>query len=287
MKLQQLIYFKAACQYGSISKAAEELHISQPSISMAIRSLENEFSVKLIERRYQGFSLTEDGKLFLNMADGILRHTEQVERRMSDLKKRKTPIRLGVPPMAAITLLPQLYEAFLGDIAFQTEENGTNALFRGLKDNTLDMAFVTHDAPLPADFVSVPVMQPEIVWCVSKAHPLSCSDRISFHDLAKEPLVLFKDNFYVHELVAHNFHAIGVEPNVLHVTQQLSTMQRLIQSGAASGFLMRSLESSDPNLAWISLSPPLSVQVSLAWERSHGVSKDMKKLIDYFQNLKH
>ena len=64
MKLQQLRYFVTACRLCSISRAAETLHISQPSVSMAIRELEREFGVSLIARRYQGFALTEEGIIF-------------------------------------------------------------------------------------------------------------------------------------------------------------------------------------------------------------------------------
>ena len=60
MKLQQLRYFKAACQYSSLTTAAKALHVSQPSISTAIHELEREFDIQLMERRYQGFTLTAE-----------------------------------------------------------------------------------------------------------------------------------------------------------------------------------------------------------------------------------
>lgn len=64
MKLHQLQYFCAACRYGNITKAADELHVSQPSISMAIRDLEREFGLSLIQRTNRGFSVTK-GRIFL------------------------------------------------------------------------------------------------------------------------------------------------------------------------------------------------------------------------------
>ena len=61
MKLSQLRYFQAACHLGSITAAAQLLHISQPSISAAIKELETEFGVSLLNRKYRGFSLTHEG----------------------------------------------------------------------------------------------------------------------------------------------------------------------------------------------------------------------------------
>ena len=128
MKLQQLRFFQAACKHNSITKAARELHISQPSISAAIHSLEEEFSVKLIERKYQGFELTKEGQIFLNLVEGMIKHADKVEQKMLSISSSHEPIRIGVSPMAGITILPELYSSFLSRhtaIQLLTEESGT------------------------------------------------------------------------------------------------------------------------------------------------------------------
>lgn len=99
MKLQQLRYFCAACRMRSLSRAAESLHVSQPSVSMAIRELEREFGVSLIARRYQGFALTEEGTALWEMAQSLLRHADHMSSQMQALGQRRRPVRLGVPPM--------------------------------------------------------------------------------------------------------------------------------------------------------------------------------------------
>ena len=128
MKLQQLRYFEAACRLGSVSRAAEALRVSQPAVSMAIRELEREFGVALTVKRYQGFDLTVDGKILLEMSGSLLRHADHVSEQMCLRGRRRRPVRLGMPPMIGTVLLPVLYRAlnFLEpDILLSTEELGT------------------------------------------------------------------------------------------------------------------------------------------------------------------
>ena len=94
MTLQQLTYFQAACRYKNISRAAEELHISQPSVSSAIKNLEEEFGVRLIVRGRVGFTLTEAGEEFFALAEGMLEHADRLQSIMIDKGRKDKKIRL-------------------------------------------------------------------------------------------------------------------------------------------------------------------------------------------------
>ena len=282
MKLQQLRYFEATCRLGSISRAAESLHVSQPSVSMAIQELEREFGVALIARRYQGFSLTEEGAVLREMADSLLRHADHVADRMQALGRQRRPVRLGMPPMIGTALLPALYENLsrhYPELLLATEELGTKTLLRDLRENVLDLAFVTHHEPLSAEFEATPVTAMELVWCARRGHPLSSGPHVSAEQLAREPLVLFQSSFAMRELSMRQFETAGVTPNILHTTEQLSTVQSLIRSGTATGFLLRPLADAMPEIAALSLEPPVFVQVSLVWKRHCKPFRDMNHLI--------
>lgn len=283
MKLQQLRYFEATCRLGSISRAAEELHVSQPSVSMAIRELEREFGVALIARRYQGFSLTEEGSILQEMAESLLRHADHLSGRMQALGRQRRPVRLGVPPMIGTALLPALYREIgrrYPDLLLATEELGTKTLIHDLRENVLDAAFVSHHTPLPPEFESVSITAMEIVWCAPKSHPLANMPAVSAEQLEDEPLAFFQSGFSMRELVMLQFEAAGITPHILHATEQLSTVQSLIRSGTATGFLLRPLAEAMPDLAALPLAPPVSVQVSLAWKRSQKPFRDMSRLIE-------
>lgn len=288
MTLQQLRYFQAACRHHSITGAAEALHISQPSVSIAIRELEREFGLKLTVRRYQGFVLTPEGEELLALADSLLLHTEQVLTHMRELGRRHHPIRLGIPPMVASILLPHLYTHFCPrhpDIAVSTLEGGGNVLLRWLLDNTLDISFVTHNAPLGEAFCTLPLVSTETVWCVPREHPMAGQAAVSMEELRDVPLVLFQKNFFHYEIIMNRFQEAGVTPKIVHATDQLSTMHHLIRQGIATGFLLKSALCDFPDLAGVPLSPPSPVQISLVWEKNHHLTADLRCLIEDYRKL--
>lgn len=288
MKLQQLRYFEMACRLHSITRAAEVLHVSQPSVSMAIRELECEFGVSLIARRYQGFSLTNEGTLLQEMAKSLLRHADYVQEQMQSLGHSRRPIRLGVPPMIGTLLLSNLYQEIAhqgSDLLLTTEEQGTKVLMQDLRANVLDLAFVSHESALPPEFAVIPFTTMEIVWCAARSHPLANLSEITAERLENEPLVFFQTNFSTQEIVMRQFEIAGITPRILHTTEQLSTVQSLIRNDTATGFLMRPLAEMMSDIATIPFSPPLSIQVSLVWKRSPKPFRDMIRLIKLCQQI--
>ena len=99
MKLTQLEYFCVAARYHNITKAAKELFVTQPSISNAIKALEEEFGVNLFFRNNNKLTLTPEGEIFYKSAEELLAHADSVESEFHELRKKVTPIRIGIPPM--------------------------------------------------------------------------------------------------------------------------------------------------------------------------------------------
>ena len=149
----------------------------------------------------------------------------------------------------------------------------------------LDLAFVTHESDLPSEFSVTPLTTMEIVWCTIQSHPLAGLTEISTENLKDEPLVFFHRNFTTQESVVRQFKNNGITPHILHTTEQLSTVQSLIRSGIASGFLMRPLAEMMSNVATIPLRPSISLRVSLIWKHSQKPFRDMTQLIKLCQGL--
>ena len=195
MTLQQLNYFVVACQHGNISHAAEEFGVSQPSVSAAIKNLENEFGLCLIRRRQTGFILTPDGEEFKKMAERLLEQAESVSRVMTERGKNRPFIRLGVPPMVASILLPALYGEFHAvhpEIEIQMREMGREDLLNALDRDLLDLAFLPHAEAFSSEYQAIPAGRYEIVCCMAKDHPLAEKKQITSEDLAGVPLALWR-----------------------------------------------------------------------------------------------
>ena len=286
MTLQQLIYFQTACKYKNISKAAEYLHVSQPSVSVAIKNLEEEFKVPLIQRSRSGFVLTGDGEELLKLTDGLLEHAGRVERIMKEHAQKHSLIRLGMPPMAGNILFPMIYAEFCPKhphVQLVTQEAGRDDLCNMLKNDLLDMAFLPHAEELFPGYEVLQVAEFEVVCCVSDKHPLADRKVITPKELEQEPLVVFSQGFYHNELIFDMFKEAGVVPRVMHNSSQLSTVERLITDGVASGFLFRELTGRCEGMTGISFDRPLRTRISLVWKKERYLNRDRMEFVEFFK----
>ena len=99
MTLNQLRYFCTASRCHSITKAAEELYVTQPTVSVAIRDLEIEFGISLFYRKGNRLILTEEGEELYNKATYILQYCTELQADYSSIARVKPPLRIGIPPM--------------------------------------------------------------------------------------------------------------------------------------------------------------------------------------------
>ena len=128
MTLIQLKYFQTICKYNNITRASAELHVSQPSLSNAVKELEREFGVSLFTRRSRGLELTPEGRYFLDEADKLLEQAEQLTTNMKHMSTTDRTLTLGLPAMSGslvfTDLLRTLYARSPGT-HIQVMENGS------------------------------------------------------------------------------------------------------------------------------------------------------------------
>ncbi len=291
MTLLQLRYFQAACKFSGITKAAESLHISQPSVSSAIKELENEFGLTLFYRqnKYKGMSLTLEGKQFLELVSSFLAQADNITQIMNDLGQRRNLVRLGIPPMIGSIFFPRIYRGFCRqypEISISTQETGSKSLLDCLISNTLDVAFIPHNDPFPAEYQSIDVTQIETVYCVPKGHRFSERTSVTIQDINDEPLVMFKNSFYQNEVISQRFRQCGIKPNVLHYSDQLSTIREFIVSSTATGFMFYPIAKTIQEMTSIPLDPHIPIQISLVWLKNRYIYNDTIRFIDFIRRTK-
>ena len=116
MTLNQLRYFCTASRCHSITKAAEELYVTQPTVSVAIRDLEIEFGISLFYRKGNRLILTEEGEELYNKATYILQYCTELQADYSSMARVKPPLRIGIPPMLSTVFFPELLIDFMTNI---------------------------------------------------------------------------------------------------------------------------------------------------------------------------
>ncbi len=289
MNLTQLKYFQTVCEYKTISRAAEQLYITQPSLSNAIKELEREFGVTLFIRRYKGIELTKEGETLFKMSKELISQAEQIEQIMKEFGKERKVLRLGVPPMIGSLILPNIYNDFLSkypNIKLDITEGGQHELQNKLNEELLDMIFMPHNSSPDNKFSSLGVGKLEIVCCTSENNKLSNLLSVSPEDLSHVPLVLFKNSFFQTDEIKKWFLTSGIKPNILLQTEQVSTVKSIIVNDAAVGFLFRQLADEESGLVTLSLNKDMYAHISLVWRNDCYFSESMNIFLEYVKNSK-
>lgn len=285
MNLQHLRYFSLACKYHNISRAAEECHMSQSSISSAIKALEEEFNTTLIKRQRTGFILTNAGEKFLALCNRLLAQSDTISSIMSEYNQSHRTIRLGVPPMTGAVILPSLLEYFQAehpDIKISISEAGGIELLKRLSDNLLDFVFIPDTQAIDTlKYNSKTFRAYEDVCCISKDNPLSKKDDLCIEDLKDLPIILFSNSFYHHNNTQKLFESYSFTPSIIHQTTQLSTLEQLIAKNVGFGFLFKERAEQLDTIQWFSLFPKVMTSISLVWKKDLYLTRDMYALLSY------
>lgn len=194
--LRQLEFLCAIADHGSFSKAADACHVTQPTLSAAIKEVEGLLGVQLIERESRGASLTPAGEAALERARIILSDTADL---VSAARQAGAPLsgpfRLGAIPTIAPFLLPRTLKALRRahpDLKLYLREDQTERLLDGLKARTLDAALIA----LPWDAPGIETMDlgdDEFMLVAPADHKLVQSAELAASDLADEDVLLLED----------------------------------------------------------------------------------------------
>lgn len=293
MKLLQLKYFQSVCSMGSITRAASLLSVSQPAISAAIRELEQEFGVQLFFRIGKSLKLTREGQTLLELSSELLQRADNVTQIMTDLANQRNRIRLGITPMLCSILLPQLYRSFTAqfpEVSLEIIEDGRYPLFDKLEKRELDMLIMSEGnnyiTPISKEYLRLPITDLEYCCCVAPYHRLAGYPFISAPDVGGDPLVTFQPSYQQHEFVNKMFADVGLTPNVVFRSAQLSTIMEMVTYCGMVTFLYKALQHQWPDLRFIPLDVNMSIRINLYWRPGEFLYSDMNKMIHCVQELK-
>lgn len=282
MKLTQLQYFQAICQYKNITHAANKLHISQPSLSNAIKELEEEFGVALFYRLSKGIALTKEGEVLLEETEKLLGQADQLVSRMDALSKEGQKVKLGVPPMLASLIFPKLlhsYRAAYPNAKLQMVENGTMTNKALVLDGTLDAASISCDGHLPDAFHACSLLPFHIFFYVSTHNPVASLPSVEIADTAALPLALLAEDSFLTNYLGKHYRAKGITPNVIIHTNQITTIRQLVENNTAATFLFEHILEPDRLIAKLPLGSLPAIQTKLIWNASRKLSSATKNLI--------
>ena len=288
MKLNQLEYFCAVCRYHSITRAAEELFVTQPTISVAIRDLEKEFHLKLFHHGKNRISLTQEGEAFYKRAEALVRDSHALSEEFSSLGQTQRPLRIGIPPLIGTVFFPYLYDQFQkkAGIPVQLLEYGSVKACSLVQSEELDIALVNMGHYSIDQFNSSVLMEDAYVYCVGKNHRFAGEKEITFDMLKDEKIILFNTDSVQNETVRDRYRAFGLTPDVLMYCSQLYTILEFLRSGNCGAFLFDALPVEEEDFVRIPIKPEIPCAFGAVWKKGVFIPTRTEKFIEFIRGQK-
>ncbi|WP_428772239.1 LysR family transcriptional regulator [Vibrio sp.] len=284
MDLKRLHYFNQLAQTGNFTKAADQLGIAQSALSTSIKKLEQQLELKLINRTERQMSLTAEGQVLLRHARKILEDVEQAEKEIQELKGLTSGvINFGVSAMLASYYLPDALEQFkkaYPGIQINIHEAGTATLAQKLVNGELDLALIRGDRQHDQIRQSV-LSQDQIVACVPQNHPFAARESISLAEFCQQPLVLFKNGYFLRETVNSYCQAHKIEPNIHFETNLPELLKSMVKRHIGIGTCLPILVKDDAELKAVPFDPPIPLRLGIGWKSSHYLSTAAKAFVNF------
>lgn len=245
MNWNQLQYVLTIAQEKNITKAAQKLYLSQPSLSMSLKTLEQELGTTLFERKNGSLSLTYAGELFARWAESTLRSQRILSDQLSDISEDvRHKIRLGISPHRSLILLPEVLGAFYEQTKncdIQIVEEPTYLLKELLDDDQLDLII---DVPHPdtINYQSDLLAKERILLAVPDTKKaelqknLSSDHTILLSSALELPFILLTEKQIIGQISRRIFESCSFRPQTTITCSNIETALTLTAQGLGGTF---------------------------------------------------
>lgn len=284
MTLTQMKYFAEVCKEKSVTKAAEKLHISQPSVTVSMQELEAETGLNLFVRQGKRIEVTPEGEFLLAKVSAILHSVEQLNNDIGELVHTKNHIKLALPLQVGSILIPMIFEEFIPrnpEIRLEIVEQGGMDSLRMVEKEELDLAITIYEADFCSGLNYTRLFDSECCFCTSREHRLADRRSVEVADLMGEKFVMLQGGFFINRMVQQTFADAGCRLEVVLRSAQLHTVKNLVGRNLASTFLMREAVSDDSRIVAIPFADPLQIRAGIVTKQQRQIYSDVRKLIEF------
>lgn len=289
MDIKHMRYFTAIVKHGSMTEAANQLYISQPTISKAINDVEAELGVRLFNRNRKQFELTDAGQMFYDQSEEILRMHEALAYDLKNMVGVKHGhIRIGLPPIMDVSPLMAIMKTFhdkYPEITYQLVESGSGTIEQRLRQYDIDIGITV----LPtegADFDAFTFLSETLCLVVHPNHPLAESSSIGLDALKDSDFIMFNEDFYLNEIITSACKNAGFTPKVIAKTSQWHFIEEMIQSELGVCILPKSVAQllGSPSVAVEITEPVMRWRLGIIWNRDRYMNFITKEWLKHFQD---
>lgn len=287
MNLNHLQYFLETCRYGSITKASEVCHISQPSITAAINNLEKELGAKLFDRVNNRLRLTVVGEGFKDLTEEFLKTFDDYCQSAYDIaSSRYTKIRVGIPPFLSTIITKKLFPEFSvqhPNIRLEIVEVGLIDGLNKLNSSQLDCLIgVCRSKTFTCN--SRCLFTTKLTLAVNRGSELVHRHKaISIAQMESIPLVTPVKGSYLYSLI--NEILASEKPNIVMQSNQLTTLKYMLRVDCAAAIIYDGLFNDDEDIVHIPFEEDIFLEPHVFWQAGRYVSSSLKSFMSYISKV--
>jgi len=285
MEMRQVDFFLSIARTGSFTAAAEELFVSQPSLSKQIIALERELGVRLFDRTKRKVTLTEAGKAFRTHAVKL----RQVYGSMvADLEEHRSgiePLSIAAIPVIAQYGISKYIAAFRADhpgIRLIVDEREATDIIPALNDHQYDLAFVRDNCVDCDRHACLEICRDRLIVVVSSRHRLASRSMVSLRELTGEDFIVLDKATAIHQLVLEACQGAGFEPRVVHSTLRNDSIIALVAANMGIALMMERLADyyKHPEVVAVSLEQAIESKIVIAYPKDRRLSDSARVFLD-------
>lgn len=284
MTLRHMKIFVAVFQQGSITKAARELHLAQPSVSLAIKEMENYYGLRLFDRIGRHIAPTEGAKEFYGYAIHIVSLFEEMEKKMKNWDTVGS-IRIGTSITIGTHILPTLTHQFqtrYPDLHVEAFISNSSDIEQHILNNSIDIGLIETQPEHP-ELIFMPFMEDSMCAIVPCDHPLAGQDTVSLSQLAAYPFLMREHGSAGREILDAFF---SLQQITIHPVWESSSTQAIVR-GVAEGigvavlpYLLVERDVHEKLVAIVPLKEPIRRKLNIIYHKSKYITPNMQAFID-------
>ena len=287
--VQQLRYLIAVADHGNFSRAADACNVTQPTLSMQLKEMENRLNVRLVERMRTKVLMTPVGSEIARRARNVVAEVEDIREiaRHEQAEVPRGPLRLGVVQTVGgyvLSLAMPVLRASYPDLKIVVREDRLESLPGKLSDGAHDVLLLPEKLDDP-EFVSVVLLREPLHLVVQADHRLAAFETVDPKDLAGETILSMERGHRIHEQIARLCAKVGAAHATDYAGTTLDTLRLMVTCGMGISLLPALYVRSDVQRETEVVSRPLSTdapvrELTMVWRKASPRQKAYQLIAD-------
>ena len=282
--MKRYLALQKIVEMGSFSKAVETLGYTQSAMSQMISSLEDELSIKLLNRFRTGTQLTLEGEKLYPYIEQTINHYFSMQEKAKEIRGLETGIiRMGTLASISAHWMPKILKEFQSiypGVEFVIHQGDYTSIQNWIKTGAIDFGFVN---PKAVNGLQTVTLKEGIMLAVfPENHVLARQDIVLLSDIAEEPFILLEEGHYYEPLEA--FQLIGKRPNIKYTIHDDYAIMTMVEAGLGISILAELvLCRTNYKILLRKTEPPIYRTIAIGYKDTHSLPIASKRFIEYLQ----